>query len=334
MADDQKGRKDKPRVDEFTAAVVPDPKNPGGALLVTGFIGASVDARKTRIYFDASLSTYVDVETADIVHSQALTPDESNLGGSRLWLKPDAQVSFGSAGAAAAKGKFFEGPLMAAYGGQFAGQAAGAAGVNIGTPYLHSLGVVCFPTIACTVQLQCHVSLLHPCVTHFCTAYVACHFTFDCPPLSATCPVASPNCPPPGPGTPVQGGGGGVEAFAAQSQFCHVPTVKACTHQAACESAGCYPTYELGCPYAAPANLPGGGGYPSLICSYGPGCWYSWGACPTQYGCGPHHTPGCPQAVRPDLQLAGSYRPGCWYSFGACPTMYGCGPHHTPACPR
>jgi hypothetical protein len=78
---------------------------------------------------------------------------------------------------------------------------------------------------------------------------------------------------------------------------------------------------------------------PGFVGSYAPHCWYSWNACPTMFGgCGPHHTPGCPQApmaaaVAPQ-GFVGSYAPHCWYSWDACPTMYGCGPHHTPGCPQ
>jgi hypothetical protein len=113
------------RLDEFIARVVPDPKHAGDALLLAGFLGASSEPENTRIYSDASLSTYVDVEKADILHSEPLAKERSPLGGSYIWLKRGAQVSFGSAAGQSAEGKFFEGPLMAAYGGQFAGGVVG-----------------------------------------------------------------------------------------------------------------------------------------------------------------------------------------------------------------
>jgi hypothetical protein len=96
-------------MDDFIAKAVPDPKNSGGTQLVSGFIGASPEPEHTRIYWDASLSTYVDVKTADIFHSEPLPKEQSPLGGSYIWLKRDGQVSFGSAAGQSQKGKFFEG---------------------------------------------------------------------------------------------------------------------------------------------------------------------------------------------------------------------------------
>jgi hypothetical protein len=255
-ADDRKPAK--VRLDEFTAKAVPDPKNPE-ASLVTGFVGVSSEPGKTRIYWDPSLSSYVDVDTADILHSEPVPKEQSGLGGSYIWLKRSAEVSYGSAGGQTAKGKFFEGPLMTAYGAQF-GAAQGtatAAGPNLPI----SLITYCHPTLLCTELVICRPSPYYPCgASHYvvcqtpaCTieSVAACHLTLNCP-------VASPNCPPPGPGTPVQGGGTPVQG----------------------QAAGFAPAGAM------PEAIP------SLVCSYAAGCWYSWGACPTQGGCGgPIHHP-------------------------------------------
>ena len=320
MAEERnKSRAEQPkiRLDELTARAVPDPKNPEEALLVAGFVGASSEPEKTRIYWDASLSTYVDVDTADILHSEPLTKEQSPLGGSYIWLKRNAQVFFGSAGGQTTKGKFFEGPLMAAYSGQFgaaAGPGTAAPGAGLNLPY--SLHVYCNPTPFCTQVVGCWQSPYYPCVSYYCTRYVECRPTLLCPVntaagcfLTPNCPVASPGCPPVGPGTPVQGQGAGFGAFAAMPQAAALPQP----------------------------------GIPSLVCSYSPGCWYSWGACPTQVGCGgPPHTPKLQAEMAPAAlpqpgipSLVCSYSPGCWYSWGACPTQGGwCGPYHTPNCPR
>ncbi|HEY6346015.1 MAG TPA: hypothetical protein VIY49_31390 [Bryobacteraceae bacterium] len=253
MAD---GEKSKVRLDAFTAKVVLDPKNPGDSLLLTGFLGAAADSKQTRIYWDPSLSSYVDVDTADIIHAEPLPKEHSPLGGSYIWVKRSAEVSV-SAGGQTTKSKFFQGPVMSAYGGTF-GAAGAGAGMAVMAAAVH---------------------------------------------LSALC-----------------------------------PTIKACTHQAHCYSQGCFPTIELGCPYAAAGVAGAAAAQPAFVGSYARGCWYSWDACPTMYGCGPHHTPGCPQAPMAagaaQPAFVGSYARGCWYSWDACPTMYGCGPHHTPCCPQ
>ena len=46
------GERTKVRLDAFTAKVVPDPKNPGESLVLTGFLGASTESKQTRIYWD------------------------------------------------------------------------------------------------------------------------------------------------------------------------------------------------------------------------------------------------------------------------------------------
>ena len=90
MAD---GERTKVRLDAFTAKVVPDPKNPGESLLLTGFLGASTESKQTRIYWDPSLSSYVDVDNANIIHSEPLPKEQSPLGGSYIWVKRSAEVS-------------------------------------------------------------------------------------------------------------------------------------------------------------------------------------------------------------------------------------------------
>ncbi|HXK02641.1 MAG TPA: hypothetical protein VMS37_09585 [Verrucomicrobiae bacterium] len=320
------------KIDSFTAKAVPDPKNPD-AQLVTGFLGASSEADKTRIYWDASLTSYADVATSDILHTQPIPEEQSPLGGSYIWIKRSADVSLGSAGGQTSKGKFFQGPLMAAYGGQFAA-AAGTAAATPGIP-IHTALVLCNPSpILCTRPEVCHPSPLNPCFSHI----IVCH-TPVCPILTVECPVASPGCPPVGPGTPVQGGGG----VAAQAMPGVNPTL-ACSFAHGCWfSWNACPTF-FGCgPHRTPAcpqfEAGAGAAAPQIAGSFAPGCWFSWNACPTLFGgCGPHHTPRCPQfeggAGAAGPQIAGSFAAGCWFSWNACPTLFGCGPHHTPGCPR
>jgi hypothetical protein len=291
------GERSKVRLDAFTSKVVPDPKNPGEALLVTGFLGASPEPEHTRIYWDASLSTSVDVNASDIIHIEPLPKEQSPLGGSFIWLKRAAQVFFGRSGGQSMQGKFFEGPLMAAYGGQFGGAGgAGAAGMGAGINITYSFQVICHPTIVCTLPVYCNPSPYHPCLSAYCTRYIECSAL--CPPqtfagcwLTPNCPVASPGCPPVGPDTPVQGQGAAA-AGAAPMQFGMMQF-----------------------------------GIPSLICSYGPGCWFSWGACPTFFGCGPFHTPNCP---RVEAAYPG---PAIRWTGWACGSGYLCpGPHSIGSC--
>jgi hypothetical protein len=381
MAD---GERTKVRLDAFTAKVVPDPKNPGESLLLVGFLGASSEPKQTRIYWDASLSSFVDVETADIIYSEPLGKEQSPLGGSYIWVKRSAEVTIGSAGGSTAKGKFFQGPVMTVYGGTFGGAAA-----TVGAPMTPACNA---PSQAYVCQLTpaCPPTPVHPCggVSHWnvCTVNIVCQHTLLCPIntaagcwLTPACPVLTPGCPgPPGPG-PVEGpaaaAAGGAAPGAQYTRYVctnmncptHIPWCGSLSYECwVTEAAQCNLLPVQGAPAAAVPQA-----IPSLICSYGPGCWFSWGACPTFVGCGPHpprpevaapemvgtyrcwiswqvlcHTvwPGCPpthyvpcpQAPAPPAEqaFAGSYAPHCWFSWNACPTQYGCGPHRTPGCPQ
>ena len=364
MGAEQKGAGARPRkikLDEVTARVVADPKAPGDAILVTGFLGESSEPEHIRIYWDASMGSYIDADTADIVHTEPIPKDQSPLGGSYIWLKRTAPGLSGDKGGHPMTGRFFEGPLMAAYGTQFGGAApAGVAGFGGAVNVAYTNYIACHPTIFCT-QVYCH-SVLYPCASGLCTRTVF-DCTLWCPPvLTARCPVASPGCPPVGPGTPVQGQFAAMADPAAAAQMAQMPMPSlVCSYAPHCwysygacpTQYGCGPFHTPNCPQfqaqaqapMAAAGVEAGAG--AAVGSYAPHCWYSWNACPTQYGCGPHHTPGCPQfqaqAQAPmaaaGIQagaggVVGSYAPHCWYSWNACPTQYGCGPHHTPYCPQ
>jgi hypothetical protein len=281
MAD---GERTKVRLDAFTAKVVPDPKNPTESLLLTGFLGASSESKQTRIYWDASLSSYVDVDTADIIHSEPLAIEQSPLGGSYIWVKRSAEVSIGSAGGSTAKGKFFQGPVMAAYGTTFGAGGAGAQTL---------LSRFCDPTPICFLTPFCPGP-----ATPQCTMTVQCWFSWD-----VECRL-TPACPPGA--TPA--GLGPMEAAAQAPQA--IPSLIC--------SPGliCWFSWRWACPQApAPAAeqaIPG---------SYAPHCWYSWNACPTEYGCGPHRTPGFPQAPAyppyASLWCRTAIVP-CLWSIGSC----------------
>jgi hypothetical protein len=288
------------RVDEFIAGAVPDPKNPGEALFVSGFIGAATEPENTRIYWDASLSTYVDVRTSDIVHSEPLSKEQSPLGGACIWLKREAQVSFG-AGAQTAKGKFLEGPLVAAYGQQFGAAAGGAVGAPDAPAIVQSFALcslLCGPSaffgctrspFACT--RYCSV------VCYVVPTYAGCGFapvgqaagpevagaaaigTLACPP-HASYPFYCPHRPP-NPQLAVAG------AAVVPTLACP-PTYWACPN----------PSYPFYCPHRPPNPQLGVTpqiNIPSVVCSYAPYCWFSGNACPTFFGCGPQQTLGCPQ---------------------------------------
>ncbi len=129
----------KPKLDDFTAKVVSEPAKPQDTLLLQGFLGASSQPDHTRVYSDLTLSSYVDVANADIIHIEPMPKEQSPMGGSYLWVKKEAEVLPAAApGEVSAKAKFLQGPI--------ASEAAGVVAQPVGLPKTIPI-VACHPTI-------------------------------------------------------------------------------------------------------------------------------------------------------------------------------------------
>lgn len=157
----------RPKHADFVSQVVKDPKSPPDALLLQGFPGASSEKGHTRLYFDAQLTSYVEIPDDSILFSRELASAQSPLGGSYVWIKRDAQVIPGGAGSGRVKAAFLEGPII------------GAAGMpNPDWPG----GGLPFPTAFCPPPTL-------TCPTRICP-------TPACPTLSwAGCQLPTPPCP-------------------------------------------------------------------------------------------------------------------------------------------
>jgi hypothetical protein len=73
--------------DDFVQAARPNVKDKNPLVFVQGYIGKSPVANSIRVYTDPSLNNFIDILTADIVHSLKVTDDPLGLGGSRIWIK-------------------------------------------------------------------------------------------------------------------------------------------------------------------------------------------------------------------------------------------------------
>lgn len=73
--------------DDFVQAARPDAADKNPLLFLQGYIGKSPSADSIRMYTDPSLNHFVDIPTADIVHSMQVTDDPLGLGGSMIWIK-------------------------------------------------------------------------------------------------------------------------------------------------------------------------------------------------------------------------------------------------------
>lgn len=76
--------------DNFVDALVKDPRKVPAVRTLVGFVGKAAEDKHIRIYADASLTSWVEVEAGDVLHTQALPDSESPLGATAVWVRRDA----------------------------------------------------------------------------------------------------------------------------------------------------------------------------------------------------------------------------------------------------
>jgi hypothetical protein len=172
--------------DDFISKIVSDPKQVPDALLLRGFIGASSEDKHTRLYFDAQLSSYVEIPDDGILHTQELSTDKSPLGGSYVWINKDAVLVHGKASAERTRAKFLEGPIVNDY-MRAAAQFPPDGGIDNTVAFCPET----FADLPCgftSNNVVCTINQLPTqqyCPTHW-----------ECPP-TALCPPTHWHCPPP-----------------------------------------------------------------------------------------------------------------------------------------
>ncbi len=186
MADKSKSLKD-----NFVSKVVTDPNNVPDTLLLSGYMGASSLPNHTRLYFDAQLSSYVEIPDDAILHTQDQPAESSPLGGSFVWIKKDAILTH-KTGADKTKAKFLEGPIVQ----QFAAAAAPAAqpqGITIPGCQPSLIPAVCpthTPACVPTTPAHCATQVMVLCPTH--TPACAPSSPLICPTHTLSCAPSTP----------------------------------------------------------------------------------------------------------------------------------------------
>lgn len=108
------------RYDEFVGRIVQDPNAPPSVTLLSGYLGSASEEGHVRVYLDEELCRYVEIPEKAIRHTQELSPEQSPLGGSLIWIDRDAEVLHGAAGSERRKATFLEGQIAQDYmGGGF-----------------------------------------------------------------------------------------------------------------------------------------------------------------------------------------------------------------------
>jgi hypothetical protein len=153
------------KLDEFVGQLRPDPKNVEPFVILKGFVGASSEEKHIRLYTDDSLNHFVEIPEYAVLHSEVLSKDVSPLGGSKLWLKSSAELTYGNPNAEnRPKSSFLEGDVMKNY-QAFGNQAA--AGNAAQAQAIPTFGGVC-------------QTLRTGCDNTFCQSYLI----FNCPTIT------------------------------------------------------------------------------------------------------------------------------------------------------
>lgn len=172
--------------DNFVAKIVTDPKQVPDALLLKGFLGASSEEKHTRLYFDAQLSTYVEIPDDGILHTQDVSTEASPLGGTYVWINKDAVLVHGKASAERTRAKFLEGPIVNDY-LRAAAQFPPDGGIDNTVAFCPET----FADLPCgftTNNIACTINQLPTqqqwCPTQYCPTQVQspCYPTTHCPP--------------------------------------------------------------------------------------------------------------------------------------------------------
>jgi hypothetical protein len=222
----------RPNVDAhpLVKALVPDPsKPPTPSVKLIGLPGDSPDSGATRLWLDESLTAYVDVPTASVLHSQVL-PDDA---GTILWVARDAQLTYGTVATQSAEASFLSGQITSSH---MAGAAAAAGVAPTPITPRPSLVMPC-PSTTVPCQVSFHFTCPTPTALHThlppCPSLPICpsetmppshcapcpvsigpdrcvfsHPIWACPPSRANCPTFERPCP--------------VSEF----QFCPTPSVR------------------------------------------------------------------------------------------------------------
>jgi hypothetical protein len=89
-------------------ALASDPsKPPRRATKLLGFPGPASESNATRLWFDADLTTYVDVPNEAILHSKELDEDQGTV----LWVDPAATLTYSRTESHEVQADFLAGPI-------------------------------------------------------------------------------------------------------------------------------------------------------------------------------------------------------------------------------
>jgi hypothetical protein len=103
--------------DPLIGQLVPDPSRIPNLIVLVGFLGRNTredeeDDGYRRLYLTPALNDYITFKRAAIVHHKPLSPHQSLVGGSVVWLKRDATVQHTRIESRQVQAEFLQGKIM------------------------------------------------------------------------------------------------------------------------------------------------------------------------------------------------------------------------------
>lgn len=103
------------REDDLVGKLLPDPSTHPALTAVSGFLGRGSQPHVWRLYLTPSMDRYVEISEDDIVHSQAIGPDQSALGGTVVWVRSEASLTYTRTTSRQVQAEFLKGSILGSF---------------------------------------------------------------------------------------------------------------------------------------------------------------------------------------------------------------------------
>lgn len=100
------------RQDPLVEHLIADPNEPADFLTETGYLGRSSRAGYWRLYQSPDMKEYLEFPESDVLHTQALDPHESTLGGTVVWLRRSHELTYAYSDPIQVQASFLSGSIM------------------------------------------------------------------------------------------------------------------------------------------------------------------------------------------------------------------------------
>jgi hypothetical protein len=130
------------RLDALVHDLLPDPaEHPPDVIVLVGFLGRSSIDSYWRVYLTPELDDYLEVSEDDIVRRVGLSPGQSPIGGSVVWVRASAKLRHTRVRAHEAQAAFLRGDVRAAGAGMLT--PSDPLGGAVAVAYPRTYQVIC-----------------------------------------------------------------------------------------------------------------------------------------------------------------------------------------------